>query len=550
MEEGIAYANEPRIGTSSEGGALNYACNTVPNDEAKAYDVRSRIYTAYMLCSSVLCVVPIIPYYISKELYRRGRMVGAAISMELFLCLRSVLAIELIFAKILLIAFKKYPTLLQGFFIPHLDLAVLFLASMCTIPLSIISMTWRYYCVYEMVKSTQCGVCHALLEQSYLRDIVYGMPALVSYSGRSGPFFTHENVQRRRIYDGDVAYEVYLYCTSYLLLLPACMALLCNYFYRKRRKAAMSVVRVLSALSHVLLVNIFLVATVAYIAFLQVGSPSLMGLRGDPISIAALVGILSSVAILTGATAFCCYLVRKGACSLDIEVPDNIARSVLKFGILTTAVCNICELFVIREELKDRNTAYPWDKFAYEIFFRVVTSILMLPACFAQLSSELYTVGKRKASAIADRACLFSEILLTNILVLGALFTGVLHIPCFSSVVSNPAYVGFLAALAVSGAIAVIAVIRDVLYITRRSRGEGIGWENVVLYGARIESSVASFGLLNLMAQGTISLILLILGKAESRETNSRIAHANHDIRVGSAAFVHDNADAGVLHSR
>ena len=548
MEEGIAYASGPQIGTPPQGGSVDYACNTVPDDEARAYDVRSRIYTAYMLCSSVLCVVPIIPYYISKELYRRGRMVGAAISMELFLCLRSILAIELIFAKILLIAFKKYPNLLKGFFIPHLDLAVLFLASVCTIPLSIISMTWRYYCVYDMVKSTRCSVCYALLEQSYLRDIVYGMPALVSYSGRSGPFFTHENVQRKRIYDGDVAYEVYLYCTSYLLLLPACIALLCNYFYRKRRKTAMSVMRALSALSHVLLVNIVLVATVAYIAFLQVGSPSLMGLRGDPISIAALVGILSSVAILTGATAFCCYLVRKGACSLDLEVPDNIARSVLKFGILTTAVCNICELFVIREELKDRNTAYSGNRFAYEIFFRMVTSILMLPACFAQLSSELYAAGKRKASAIADRACLFSEILLTNILVLGALFTGVLHIPCFNSVVHNPTCVAFLAALAVSGAIAVIAVIRDVLYITRKSGREGIGWENVVLYNARIESSVASFGLLNLMTQGAIGLILLILGKAESREIDCRISHASHYIKVGSAASAHDNTGAGVLH--
>lgn len=549
MEEGVAYASGPQIGTSSE-DVLSRTCNTIPDDEARVYDVRSRIYTAYMLCSSVLCVVPIIPYYISKELYRRGRMVGAAVSMELFLCLRSVLAIELIFAKVLLIAFKKYPTLLNGFFIPHLDLAVLFLASMCTIPLSIISMTWRYYCVYEMVKNTQCGVCHALLEQSYLRDIVYGMPALVSYSGCSGPFFAHENVQRKKIYDGYVAYEVYLYCTSYLLLLPACMALLCNYFYHKRRKTAMSVVRALSALSHVLLVNIFLVATIAYIAFLQVGSPPLMGLRGDPISIAALVGILSSVAILMGATAFCCYLVRKGACSLDLEVPDNIARSVLKFGILTTAVCNICELFVIREEFRDSKTAYLGSKFAYEIFFRVITSVLMLPACLAQLSSELYAAGKRKASAIADRVCLFSEILLTNILVLGALFTGVLHIPCLNSVVKNPTYVGFLAALVVSSAILVIAVVCDALYITRKSGEGGIGWENAVLYDARIESSLANFGLLNLMARGTISSVLFILGKAESSETDPRIAHANYDIRIGSAASIHDCVGAGVLHGR
>lgn len=108
MEEGVAYASGPQISTSSE-DVLSRTCNTIPDDEARVYDVRSRIYTAYMLCSSVLCVVPIIPYYISKELYRRGRMVGAAVSMELFLCLRSVLAIELIFAKVLLIAFKNIP---------------------------------------------------------------------------------------------------------------------------------------------------------------------------------------------------------------------------------------------------------------------------------------------------------------------------------------------------------------------------------------------------------------------------------------------------------
>ncbi|WP_041651134.1 hypothetical protein [Anaplasma centrale] len=544
MEEGVACANEPPMGTSSQEAVVGCARDATL-DEERAYDVRSRIYTAYMLCSSMLCVVPIIPYYISKELYRRGKMLGAAISMELFLCLRSVLTIELILVKILLIAFKKYPSLLRGFFIPHTDLAVLFLASMCTIPLSIISMTWRYYCVYEMVKNTKCSVCHALLEQSYLRDIVYGMPALVSYSGRSGPFFTHENVQRTKVYNGDVAYEIYLYCTSYLLLLPACIALLCNYFYHKRKQTAMSVVRVLSALSHVLLVNAFLVATMAYVAFLQVESPSFMGLRGDPISIAALVGMLSSVAILMGTTAFCCYLVRRETRCLDLEVPDDIARSVLKFGILTAAVCNICALFVAKEELRDRKAAYPGDKFAYDVFFHVVTSILMLPACFAQLASELRAAGKRKPSAIADRTCLFLEILLTNVLVLGALFTGVLHAPFFCGVVHNPTYTGFLAALVVSGAILVIAVMCDVLRVAKKSKEEEIGWEDVALCDAYIRSRVANFGLLNLIAQGVIRLILLIVGRTEGKESGYWTTHANREIRIGNVTSVHDRTYAG-----
>ncbi|MCU7611832.1 hypothetical protein OC188_03910 [Anaplasma capra] len=541
---------EAEVAASASGGPANALFNCLPDtsacDEEKAYDLRSRVYTAYMLCSSILCVLPLIPYYISKELYKRGKIAGAAASMELFLCLHSSLTRGLICIKLLLVIFRKYPHLLADFFIPHSDLAILFLAAMCTIPLSIITMTWRYYSVYVMVMETKCSICHALLEQSYLRDILYGMPALVSYSGYSGPFFTSENVKRAKVYDGDVAYEVYLYCTSYLLILPACLALLCNYLYRERKKTAMSVVRVLSALSHVLLVNTFLIATIAYFALLRFERVLLFaGLRSDPVSVAALVGVLSSVAVLIVATAFCCYSAY-GESAVNPEVPDNVARSALKFGILTAAVCNVCALFVAREKFKDRRIPYSGGKFAYDIFFCVTASLLMLPACFSQLSSELYALGHRKLSAIAGRTCLLLEILFTNTLVLGSLLTWMLYMPYFGGIAHDPAGVGFLAALAVSGTVLAAAVVYDSLYVVRALKKRATNWEDTILYDKCAKRNVANFGLLNLVARGVIFMILLILGKRENRESSRFSASANSEFGVSSTAPVHDPATDAV----
>ncbi|MGN7678792.1 MAG: hypothetical protein ACTJLL_03495 [Anaplasma sp.] len=486
-----------------------------PPEERVAHDLRNRVYAAYMLCSSMLCIVPIIPYCMSKELYKRKHFRSAAVSMEVFLFLRSILTIGLVFVKILLIMNSKYPHVLNGFFIANADVAVLFLATMCTLPLVVVSMGWRYYWVHEMVKNTQCGVVHALLEQSYLRDVLRGMPSLVSYNGDHGPFFINEKVagrRGRRDNCGVIVYESYLYCTSYLTLLPACIGLLCTYFHYKNKKTALSVTSTLGVLSHVLVINVLLVFVICYSVLPNMHSDTVLGLHGDPIGISVLTGVFVSVFILILAIIFCYYASTKGEQNPfdGLEVPHNVARTVLKFGILTAAVCNICELFSIRERLRQEGKLYPRSQRAYDIFFYTISSLLILPACFAQLALELRTRGYEKAAAIADRMHLFSEIFLTNVLLIGALVIGVLNASpeAASGGVYSPTSMGFICAIVASVAILIIAGAYDVSCAFEKvlsDKSKETSWHSVVLSDSGLKHAVSSFGILNSLARGVIS---------------------------------------------
>ncbi|MGN7661363.1 MAG: hypothetical protein ACTJLK_01945 [Anaplasma sp.] len=485
-----------------------------PPEERVAHDLRSRVYAAYMLCSSMLSIVPLVPYCMSKELYKRKHFRSAAVSMEVFLFLRSILTMGLVFVKILLIMNSKYPHVLDGFFIANTDMAVLFLAAMCTLPLVIFSMGWRYYFVHEMVKSTQCGVVHALLEQSYLRDVLQGMPSLVSYNGRHGPFFINEKVtgcRGRRDNCGVIMYESYLYCTSYLTLLPTCIGLLCTYFHYKNKKTALSVTSTLGALSHVLVINVLLVFVICYSVLLNIHSDTVLGLHGDLIGISVLTGVFVSVFILIVAIIFCYYSSTKWEQnpSDSLTVPHNVARTVLKFGILTAAVCNICELFSIRERLGQEGKLYSRSQRAYDIFFYTISSLLILPACFAQLALELRTRGYEKAAAVADRMHLFSEIFLTNALLIGVLVIGMLS--AFPEVASggaySPACMGFICAIVTSVAILIVAGAYDVSFTLEKVLGDKNkekSWHSVLLSDCDLRRDVSNFGILNSLARGAM----------------------------------------------
>ena len=519
-EEGLLGVGRRRVGVIR-------AHENDPRLDEKAYDLRSRIYTCYVLCTSMLCLVPIVPYYVSKELYKRGHKKGAAISMEIFKYSHCMLVFTLVFTKVILFLLKRKPSLLDNFFVKNQDLAVIVAAIMCATPVFCFVVIVRYYSVYNEVKTTGCSVVDALLARSCLTDVSEGVPVLICHTGDKGPLFISESKPYKRRYGADLIYDIYIYSTSYLLVLPSCFALLCKLFLEKKNRMALSVSRLLGVSSHVLLSNTIVICAIALMFDWFFSSTSLVKLPADSAGIALLSGVLVSALILFAAVTFCYYEISKNIYDSSKEISDSIASSVLKFGLLTVAVSCVCDVFRKRAKLLNRGWECEKGKFRYDAFRRVFSAVLLIPAIFWQISDTLSKVdGNKKAYAIAKRAWVYSEIFLDNFLVFSLVFYGVFSALIKLKVVYRHSVGGaaVLVGLVSAACFTFAAAVHDFLEVYSRvslgnSREEK--WENIVIHDDMLEYQISNAGVLHMVASGIIHVIDW-LGEKVQRKISSR----------------------------
>ncbi|WP_249548855.1 hypothetical protein [Anaplasma phagocytophilum] len=472
--------------------------------DEETYDLRNRIYVCYILCTSVLCVVPVLPYYVSKELYKRGYRRGAAISMELFLYSHCLLSFTLVSTQVVLFLLRGHPSLLDGFFVRHKDLAVLLLAVMCALPAFLLVIIVRYARICSIVKTTGCSLIDALLERSYLTDVTHGVPVLLCYTGDYGPLFTHESVKSKRNCGVDLVLDIYLYSTSYLLMLPACFGLLCDFFLQQKKRVALSVCRVLGVTAHVLLINTVIIATITFILGKCSINIALIKLYADAASTALLNGVLISAFIVMLTGVFCYYEISNNtyACATE-EVPDEVARSVLKFGLPTLGLYFVCDLFRIRATRKERGCEYNRYDFVIDVIHRVMQAFLILPIPFLYIASNMQ--GRRRVAAVLQRTGVYLEVFLENFILFSLVFCGILQIPAVANLCPPTLCVPL--GCMVSILVLVIAAGWD-LYHTRKvckSRGEKL--EDVVLNNEFLKDQLSNFSIFNFVASRVISLI-------------------------------------------
>ncbi|MFV9838842.1 MAG: hypothetical protein AB8U44_02335 [Aaplasma endosymbiont of Hyalomma asiaticum] len=497
-----------------------------PRLDEKAYDLRSRIYTCYVLCTSMLCLIPIVPYYVSKELYKRGHKKGAAISMEIFKYSHCMLAFTLVFTKVILFLLKRRPTLLDNFFVKNQDLAVIVAAVMCATPVLCFVVIVRYYSVYNEVKTTGCSVVDALLARSCLTDVSEGVPVLICHTGDKGPLFISESKPYKKRYGADLIYDIYIYSTSYLLVLPSCFALLCKLFLEKKKRMALSVSRLLGVSSHVLLSNTIVICAIALMFDRFFSATSLVKLRADSAGVALLSGVLVSALILFVAVTFCYYEISKNIYDSSREISDSIASSVLKFGLLTVAVNCVCDIFRKKAKLLSRGWECEKNRFRYDAFRRMFSATLLVPAIFWQISDALLKVyGNKKASAIARRAWVYSEIFLDNFLVFSLVFYGIFSALTKFKVVHHHSIGGsaVLVGLISSAGFIVATAVHDFLAISYRVHlgNRERRWENIVINDDKLECQISNAGVLHMVTSGVIHAVDW-LGEKVQRKGSAR----------------------------
>lgn len=477
-----------------------------PVGDEKEYDLKNRIYICYILCTSILCAVPLVPYLVSKELYKRGRRTGAAISMEIFLVSHCTLTFSLVFIKVLHFLNKTYNNFLNSFFIANKDVALLTMGVMCAFPVLCFVLAIRYSIVHDMVKTQNYSVVDALLSRSYLSDVSCGIPALVCYTGRSGPLLIRENGRNRKRYGADIFFDVYIYSTSYLLILPSCLALLCDFFQRKKKRTAMAVSRVLAVSSHMLLTNVLVISAVTYVLEKFYKNIVFVKLHADNASIALLNGIIVSSIILLAAVVYCYWEIGAKEYEHSEEISDDIARSVLKFGILTICINCVCSLLRDRAELSGKGFKYGKGRFVRELVRRITDALFVIPALFWQLSNVCRSRNYGRFAAVANRVCLYTEIFMSNMAILSLGLYAIVQIPTVNVVLPFTAFQtciflgSIITSLFVAGAIA-----RD-LYGVLTEISKGVKrWEDVVLQNEKLRDSVSSFGILNLIVSRLFS---------------------------------------------
>ena len=534
----------------SGGVAVGVICanENDPRSDEKAYDLRSRIYTCYVLCTSMLCLVPIVPYYVSKELYKRGHKKGAAISMEIFKYSHCMLVFTLVFTKVILFLLKIRPALLDNFFVKNQDLAVIVAAVLCATPVFCFVIAVRYYSVYDEVKTTGCSVVDALLAKSYLSDLLEGVPALICYTGSKGPLYTTESMPYRKQYGADIAYDIFIYSTSYLLVLPSCFALLCKLFLKKRKRTAFSVSRFLGVSAHVLLSNTIVIYAITLMLdrFLS-GTTSVVRLRADSASMALLSGVFISSFILFVAVAFCYYEMNDHIYDSSREISDNIARSVLRFGLLTVAVSCVCDPFRTRAKLLSKGWECEKKRFAYSVFRRVISAVLLVPAVFWKISCALRASGKTKTSAIAKRAWVYSEIFLDNFVVFTSVFFGVCstllkeQVHAYSAGRSSA-----LVGLVCSTCFLLVAAVQDFIEISNRVHfgSKARRWEDVIMSDNELETRITSMGALHLVASYIIHAADSLLGKKVHKSAVLKEDVPQNYETFSTRAFVHPSVSS------
>ena len=474
--------------------------------DEKEYDLKNRIFICYILCTSILCAVPLVPYLVSKELYKRGRRTGAAISMEVFMLSHCMLTFSLVFIKVLHFLNKTYGNFLSGFFITNRDLAILALGVMCAFPVLCFVLAIRYSIVYDMVKTRNYSVVEALLSRSYLSDVSRGIPALVCYTGRSGPLLIRENGRKRKRYGADIFFDVYIYSTSYLLVLPSCLALLCDFFQRKKKRTAMAVTRVLAVSAHMLLTNVLVVSAVTYVLEKFYKHIVFVKLHADSASIALLNGIIVSSLILAVAVVYCYWEIGAKEYGHPEEISDDVARSVLKFGILTVCVNCVCSLFRDRAELSGRGFKYGKKRFVHELVRRITDALFIVPALFWQLSNVFRNSNRKMLAAVANRACLYTEIFLGNLLIFSLGLYAVAQIPAMSILLPLTAFQTCIFLGSIITSVVVFGAIARDLYGVRTAMSKDERWEDVVWLNEQLSNTVSNFGVLNLIAAGLLSI--------------------------------------------
>ncbi|QLL66480.1 hypothetical protein O998_01090 [Anaplasma phagocytophilum str. Norway variant1] len=472
--------------------------------DEETYDLRNRIYVCYILCTSVLCILPVLPYYVSKELYKRGYRRGAAISMELFLYSHCLLSFTLVVTQIVLFLLKGHPRLLDGFFVHNKDLAVLLLAVMCALPAFLLVVIVRYARICDIVKSTGCSLVDALLKRSYLTDITHGVPVLLCYTGDYGPLFTHESVKDRRDCGADLVLDIYLYSTSYLLMLPACFGLLCDFFLQQKKRSALSVCRVLGVTAHVLLINTVVIAAITFLLGKFSINIALIKLCADATSTALLNGVLFSAVIMVIAGIFCCYEISNNtyACSTE-EVPDGVARSVLKFGLPTIGLYFVCDLFRIRATRKNRGCEYNKYDFVVDVVHRIMQAFLLLPVPFLYIANNMQ--GRRRVAAVLQRTGIYLEVFLENFILFSLFFYGILQIPAVANFF--PSTLCIPLGCVTSILVLVIAAVCDLYHTRKVCRSQGEKAEDVVLNNEFLKDQLSNFSIFNFVASCVISLI-------------------------------------------
>ncbi|MEH0831681.1 hypothetical protein R4I06_03760 [Anaplasma bovis] len=521
-----------------------------------AYDIRSRIYICYLLCTSIVSLVPIIPYVISKEAYKKRHKLWAAISVQIFRHTRTVLVFGLLFTKAFTFILEKYPNFLgPNFFIKNKDLAILFLAMSCTLPLLVIESVFHYLNVYDEVTKNKCSVSDVLISQSFLGDISCGLPALLCYQERTGPLGIKS---KNTNYWSDVVYEVYLYCTSYILVVPGCCALLAEYLRRKDKKVALYVVKMLAVSSHVILINSIFIGMILYWIlsscgkFLHVGKANALD---SHVSMAFIYGIFISSFIFLLAMAFFYYEIstvnsKKTDITNSLEVSDEIAGLVLKFGLLTVAVSSICSLFRTKTKLREKCIKYPKTEFAYDLVRRIVGAVLVLPACFLQLSELCVNRGNKKFAAIASRARLFSEIFLGNVLCFFIASTAIFCTPAARKALNlaSPTVIAFASAVALACVVEVAAVLADLFFTSKEIAYSGKEYVSVVLRDKELDYKISKFGIINLISS---AIIHVAYDKGSQRGTANISADAKHsDISDMMSSVISPMAVASVYRSR
>ena len=519
----MCAAEKGNDGREIVGVAKKVASDGVLLDKV-AYDIRSRIYVSYLLCTSIVSLIPVIPYVISKEAYKKRHKVWAAISVEVFRHTRTILVFGLLFTKAFTFILSKYPNLLgPNFFIKNKDLAVLFLAVSCTLPLLVIEGILHYLNVYDEVTKNKCSVSDVLISQSFLGDISRGLPALLCYQEHTGPLGIKS---KNTNYWFDVVYEVYLYCTSYILVVPGCCALLSEYLRRKDKKVALYVVKMLAVSSHVILINSIFIGTILYCILSSCGKFLHVG-KGDAleshVSMAFVYGIFISSFIFLLAMAFFYYEIstvnsKRTDITSSLEVSDEIAGLVLKFGLLTVAVSSICSLFRTKTKLREMCIKYPKTEFAYDLVRRVVGAVLILPACFLQLSELCMNRGNKKFAAIASRARLFSEIFLGNVLCFFLVSAAMFCTPAASKALNlaSPTVIAFASAVALSCVIEVAAVLTDLLFTSKEIAYSRKEYVSVVLRDKELDYKISKFGIINLISS---AIIHITYDKSAKKET-------------------------------
>ena len=495
--------------------------------DEKEYDLKNRIFICYILCTSILCAVPLVPYLVSKELYKRGRRTGAAISMEIFLLSHCMLTFSLVFMKVLHFLNKTYGNFLNGFFITNRDVAILTLGVMCALPVLCFVLAIRYWIVHDMVKTQNYSVAEALLSRSYLSDVSCGIPALVCYTGRSGPLLMREHGRRKKRYGADIFFDVYIYSTSYLLVLPSCLALLCDFFQRKQKRTAMAVSRVLAVSAHMLLTNVLVVSAVTYILEKFYKNIVIVKLHADSASIALLNGIVVSSVILAIAVVYCYWEIGAKEYEHPEEISDDVARSVLKFGILTVCINCVCSLFRDRAELSGKGFKYGNKRFARELVRRITDALFVVPALFWQLSNVCRDGNHKILAAIASRASLYTEIFLGNLAIFSLVLYAVAQIPAVNGILPLTAFqTCVFLGLVITALLVVGAMGRD-LYGVCIAAAEGEGgerWEDVILRNERLRNSVSNFGILNLVTACFFPLKSENIGQASGDEQNAAVS--------------------------